>query len=158
MSRRRRRKQQNNQLPGCLIWIALAIFFLPIVLIPMWLFKRDWSIKKKTIISVILLLGWCLFIGYAYSREEQTADPVATQTISTPITTAAQTVDPTAEPIPAQTPIPTQSETRQTWVWLPTDGGKKYHAHSGCSGMENPIRVTIEDAISRGFDACGKCY
>ena len=239
---RKRKHRQNNQLPGCLIWIALAIFFLPIVLIPIWIFKRDWSIKKKAIISVILLLGWGLFIGFVYSGEEQTADPVAVQDVAAPITTQAPTSEPTAAALPTETPIPTQELTpelaatptpapsavpvlksgakgeqvkqmqerlitlqyltgnadgdfgpgtkqavmdfqsrnslqadgvagrqtleilfsdsaiRQSWVWIPTDGGKKYHTNSGCSAMENPIYVTIEDAKARGFDACGKCY
>lgn len=108
---RRRKQRQNNQLPGCLIWIALAIFFLPIVLIPMWIFKRDWSVKKKAIISVIILLGWGLFIGFAYSGEEQTADPVTVQSVSAPITTQAPTEEPTAAPVPTEIPVPTQEPT-----------------------------------------------
>lgn len=43
-------------------------------------------------------------------------------------------------------------------VWIPTDGGTKYHSYSGCSGMENPKEVTEEEAISEGFSQCGKCW
>ena len=43
-------------------------------------------------------------------------------------------------------------------VWIPTKGGKKYHSHSGCSNMNGPEYVTKSEAISRGFDACKKCY
>lgn len=245
---RRKGKKDNSHLPGCLIWIALTIFFLPLALIPMWIFKKDWSVKKKAIISAVLLVCWSFFMIATYSDEEPTIDPVMTQAATAPIPTEAPTIahtampDPTETPMPAETPIPTQEPTaeptatptpapsavpvlkigqkseqvkqmqerlvqlgyltgsadgdfgsgtkqavkdfqsvnglqadgiagqqtleimfsdsakRQVWVWIPTDGGKKYHAYSGCSNMENPIYVTIEDAISRGFGSCGKCY
>lgn len=47
---------------------------------------------------------------------------------------------------------------RQHWVWIPMNGGEKYHSKSSCSGMENPKRVTYREAIEQGYDACGKCY
>lgn len=43
-------------------------------------------------------------------------------------------------------------------VWIPTEGGTKYHSYENCSRMENPIQVTEEEAIRRGFDQCGKCW
>ncbi len=43
-------------------------------------------------------------------------------------------------------------------VWVPTKGGKKYHSHSGCSGMEDPIQETEREALSQGFGPCGRCY
>ena len=43
-------------------------------------------------------------------------------------------------------------------VWIPTKGGTKYHSHSGCSKMENPDYVSLEQAKSLGFTACGKCW
>lgn len=43
-------------------------------------------------------------------------------------------------------------------VWVPTHGGTKYHRRSTCSGMEDPEKTTKEDAISRGFEACQRCY
>ena len=42
-------------------------------------------------------------------------------------------------------------------VWIPTNGGGKYHSKSTCSKMIDPILVTEEEAIERGFDACKKC-
>ncbi len=56
---------------------------------------------------------------------------------------------------PEYTP-PAQTET--IMVWIPTRGGKKYHARSNCSNMIDPDYVTIEEAIYQGFDACKKCY
>lgn len=46
----------------------------------------------------------------------------------------------------------------ETMVWIPTNGGIKYHSKSGCSGMKNPEQVTKSEAISRGFGPCGRCY
>lgn len=58
----------------------------------------------------------------------------------------------------------TTSSTEQTdtavsgSVWIPTNGGKKYHSVSTCSGMVDPSYVTLEEAIALGFDACKKCH
>ena len=43
-------------------------------------------------------------------------------------------------------------------VWIPTNGGTKYHVRSSCSQMDNPIYVTRSEAINRGFSPCGRCY
>ena len=43
-------------------------------------------------------------------------------------------------------------------VWIPTDGGSKYHSKATCSGMYNPEQVTEKEAIDRGFGKCGKCW
>lgn len=55
-------------------------------------------------------------------------------------------------------PFENQKEGSEFSVWIPTDGGTKYHSYSGCSGMENPEQVTEAEAIERGFDRCGKCW
>lgn len=64
---------------------------------------------------------------------------------------------PKATPKPVQTPTPVTAAKSERMVWIPTNGGKKYHANSSCSGMKNPAKVTISEAISRGFDPCKKC-
>lgn len=43
-------------------------------------------------------------------------------------------------------------------VWIPTRGGEKYHCKSTCSGMIDPDYVTLEYAISHGYDQCKVCY
>ncbi len=45
-----------------------------------------------------------------------------------------------------------------TMVWIPTNGGTKYHTHSGCSNMINPIEVTQSEAESQGFTPCKRCH
>ena len=42
-------------------------------------------------------------------------------------------------------------------VWIPTNGGKKYHSKKTCSNMIDPEYVTLEEAEQRGFTACKKC-
>lgn len=36
--------------------------------------------------------------------------------------------------------------------------GTKYHSNSSCSNMKNPSRITKDEAVSRGFEPCKKCY
>lgn len=66
-----------------------------------------------------------------------------------------------AEPEPAapaatqKTEDTTETETR---VWIPTNGGAKYHSNPGCSSMKNPKEVTISEAERQGFTPCGRCY
>lgn len=43
-------------------------------------------------------------------------------------------------------------------VWIPTNGGKKYHSKSTCSNMQDPKQVDPADAEAQGFTACKKCY
>ena len=46
----------------------------------------------------------------------------------------------------------------EVMVWIPTNGGTKYHSKSSCSKMIDPAYVTKSYAISQGFGACGRCY
>ena len=48
--------------------------------------------------------------------------------------------------------------THETMVWIPTNGGTKYHTHAGCSNMEDPEQVTQSEAESRGFTPCKRCH
>lgn len=42
-------------------------------------------------------------------------------------------------------------------VWIPKSG-TKYHSYAGCSNMKNPSQVTKEEAESRGYEPCKKCW
>ena len=42
-------------------------------------------------------------------------------------------------------------------VWIP-QSGSKYHSSPSCSNMKNPTQVTVEEAESRGYEPCKKCY
>lgn len=43
-------------------------------------------------------------------------------------------------------------------VWIPTNGGKKYHKNASCSNMKDPEAVTQTTAEARGFEPCKKCF
>ena len=51
-----------------------------------------------------------------------------------------------------------QSTEKEAMVWIPTNGGVKYHSDSFCSNMKNPKSVPLSKAQSLGFTACKKCY
>ena len=54
--------------------------------------------------------------------------------------------------------VPTHEDTVGNLVWVPVNGGKKYHSRSGCSNMENPMQVTVDHAQALGYTACKKCH
>lgn len=50
-----------------------------------------------------------------------------------------------------------EEESESVMVWIP-GSGSKYHSYEGCSNMKNPSEVTEDEAISRGYSACSKCW
>jgi len=54
--------------------------------------------------------------------------------------------------------VPNQGDSVSGGVWVPTNGGTKYHSKQSCSQMVDPVQITKEDAISRGYEACGRCW
>lgn len=84
--------------------------------------------------------------------EAQTAQEVETQQImpEEPIKTAEQT-----SPIQTQATV-VVPDNNSTMVWI-DDTAKKYHKKNGC-GMDNAYQVTLEEAIERGKNPCGRCY
>ena len=65
--------------------------------------------------------------------------------------------EPDSEPEPEPEPeISTEQNTQM--VWIPTNGGTKYHSHSGCSNMKNPRQVSRNEAESLGYEPCKKCW
>ena len=43
------------------------------------------------------------------------------------------------------------------YVWLPRTGSK-YHRTSTCSRMKSPRKVSLEKAVSMGYEPCKKCF
>ena len=52
----------------------------------------------------------------------------------------------------------TKAPDTTNYVWIPTNGGTKYHKKSSCSNMIDPLHVSLDEAIDRGFTACKRCY
>lgn len=68
--------------------------------------------------------------------------------------TGESSVSPEAQPLTTEESTPAA----QDQVWIPTNGGKKYHSKSSCSGMKNPIQVSKQEAEEKGYSPCKKCY
>ena len=44
-------------------------------------------------------------------------------------------------------------------VYIASSGnGKKYHSNPNCSNMNGTIKLSVDDALGRGYTACKKCY
>ncbi len=54
--------------------------------------------------------------------------------------------------------IPDHEEYEGNLVWVPVNGGKKYHWNRYCSSMDDPMQVTVETAIANGYTPCKRCY
>ena len=54
--------------------------------------------------------------------------------------------------------VPDRNSYGNNMVWIPTNGGRKYHRNDTCSNMIDPRYVTKEEAIELGFTPCKKCY
>ena len=54
--------------------------------------------------------------------------------------------------------VPEESETGENLVWVPTNGGTKYHSKKSCSNMIDPIQITLENAQARGYTAYKHCH
>lgn len=51
-----------------------------------------------------------------------------------------------------------ESPTTGILVWIPTNGGTKYHRRATCSKMIDPEQVDLAYAQAHGFTACKRCY
>lgn len=101
------------------------------------------------------------------TTETTNAPSVDTQstTVLTAPETTAPTVPETTVPTVPETAAPTSApvyvepvQPQEEMVWIPTNGGTKYHSRSSCSNMDNPQQVTVSQAESRGFTPCKKCH
>lgn len=54
--------------------------------------------------------------------------------------------------------VPSKEDNIEGGVWVPVNGGTKYHSKKSCSQMVDPVQISKDDAISRGYEACGRCH
>ena len=162
---------------GCLFTVLKFLLILMVwpFYLSYWFWKTDKvTLSKKARVGVIAA-GWILLMvllpsGGGKETEQMpspTEQPLISST-STPEPTAEPTAEPAAEPTPEPTPEPTvepspapteqaPQEEKVQMVWIPTNGGTKYHNRSGCSNMKNPKEVTLDYATSHGYTKCSKC-
>ena len=88
----------------------------------------------------------------AQQAASGTADSSSTGTSSSSSSLASASVSGSTE---ATTDA---ANTTEATVWIPTNGGTKYHSNSSCSNMKNPQQVTLSQALAAGYTACKKCY
>ncbi|MBQ9009082.1 MAG: peptidoglycan-binding protein, partial [Clostridia bacterium] len=43
-------------------------------------------------------------------------------------------------------------------VWVPTDGGTRFHSNATCSGMAYARKMSARNAQALGFVPCKKCW
>lgn len=89
---------------------------------------------------------------------ETTANTVANETVTAANDTAAEKNTSSIKTNAATVVVPDESESEGNLVWVPTNGGKKYHTKSSCSQMIDPIQVSLETAEENGYTPCGRCY
>lgn len=126
------------------------------------------------IVGNIIYLEYCQLTSFTPPPENSTTVPPTVITTAPPTTepTSPPTTEPTTPPTTEPTTLPTitttppateastvpaVSEGTENMVWIP-QSGKKYHINASCSGMKNPTQITKEEAESRGFTHCKKCY
>jgi len=88
----------------------------------------------------------------------KTAPPTGTQTESAS-TTVSHSQEETASPPPSLL-TPTEAdrlgEPGEIHVWIP-QSGTRYHKTAECSGMKDPIEVSLREAKEQGFTPCKRC-
>lgn len=88
-------------------------------------------------------------LGYARGYDDANT-PSTQSTVSKAASVASSILNSNSSTSP--------STSSSIMVWIPTNGGKKYHDTSTCSNMKNPKRVTLSEAKRLGFDSCGRCH
>lgn len=86
-------------------------------------------------------------------KTENTTKKVEATTKKAEATTKKQ--ETTIEAVVTENIIVEDNE--ELMVWIP-NSGKRYHSNSSCSGMKEPTKVTVDEAKSLGYTACGRCY
>lgn len=112
------------------------------------------------------------------TEKETTETTIVTTTTTKPTTTTTQPTTTTTKPTTTTTTtkvalvysttkseetthgvtVPESDQTGDNLVWVPTNGGTKYHNNPTCSKMKDPRHITIDEAEKNGYTPCGRCY
>lgn len=176
----------GNAVGGCLM-LLLKLCILPFWLLYLYIrwciknnsecddvpvYRRPWVIIT---VCLVIVMSVCSFISSDSSESAGGSEPPPTSSVSqvvatTPEPTAEPTPEPTAEPTPEPTEEPTPEPTaepteapapapaQETMVWMPTNGGERYHRKADCSGMKDPVQIPLSEAEAQGYGPCGRCY
>lgn len=95
----------------------------------------------------------------AAASSEAGSDPEeSSEAASAPASSADQSASSSAAFVESSGQLEAENEEQVIMVWVPTHGGTKYHSKSTCSNMDDPEKVTLEEAKAMGFTPCGRCY
>ena len=171
---------RNKCLSVCGV-VALLFFLLLCFSISAIGARRDERNHIRELMVSSMATSSSSFVPTPIPEVTPSATPLPTPTI-TPSPTPSPSISPS--PTPTLTPIPTiepttspqvsvaqssvtppqdsansprTSTSSSNYVYI-TENGKKYHRRPGCSNMENPMEVTVEQAIAWGYTPCKKCY
>lgn len=90
------------------------------------------------------------------------SDPIPYGTNETATEGTAAVSDGAGEENPSasknQVTVPEAQEEGENLVWVPVNGGTKYHKSAACSKMKEPMQVTRDTAIANGYEPCKRCY
>ena len=92
------------------------------------------------------------------NEESPTDEVYSSVESSSETTTTSSTSEESSQSSSPSVTVPDVAEIGADMVWIPTNGGKKYHCKATCSGMEDPMQVTREQAEANGFTPCGRCH
>lgn len=165
----------NNKKPWYKkMWVItlLSIFLFPIGIFLLWKCTHFTRLRKGILTFIFAILFIAIMAqpngtGKNNNNIEEessivSADNADTEsttteaTITEPPTTEPPTTEPpTTEPPTTEPPTTEVPNTPKVWV---SNTGSKYHSQSSCSNMKNPRQISLNDAKTRGLDACKKCY
>ena len=116
--------------------------------------------KATTVTTVKETTAKATTVTSATTKKATAATKASTKASTTKktekkVTTKAETTKAPTEVTTVQQKAPQDSE---EYVWVPTNGGKKYHSRKECSNMIDPRYIPKSQAISEGFTACKRCY
>ena len=97
------------------------------------------------------------------STSSSNPEPEKPDTLSTVATiVVAGSVASSQANLPSESTTTTQpvigQSVTESLVWIPVNGGTKYHSKASCSNMKDPIQVTLSEAVSKGFEPCKRCH
>lgn len=101
---------------------------------------------------------YCYNVQPGITINYATGDSSGPSTQTSSNTSSVTSSKPTSESSSLQQNSSTVTQTPSSeMVWIPRTGSK-YHRNASCSNMKDPTQVTRQEAESRGYEPCKKCY
>ena len=95
-------------------------------------------------------------INYATGDSSGPASNTSSKTTSTTSSKPASETTSSTSSVQQNSSTVTQTPSDEM-VWIPRTGSK-FHRNASCSNMKDPTQVTRQEAESRGYEPCKKCY